>query len=244
LINELEEARKELEKEPKKRKFGFFGRGKEVGKKQEWETYDDATKDGISEGNSKNGTPNTDGNVLFDVDAIRAELANQQIEIKQLESTLPPMKLDLSAANDRLNTQSPHPTLRQSKSYDAGLAPQTLDRSPATVKAKTPPIPQKGGFQEYDEHDDLPADSGGSEHIQMTFEPARRSPSPPAMHLKGASISDPEPAKGNVTLERPALNNPSATAPAFLGDALEHNAWLDEDDHEFGTEKEVTMSFE
>src|SRR2546430_17145925 len=42
LINDIEEARKELAKEPTKRKFGWLGRNKDLAKKQDWEMYEEA----------------------------------------------------------------------------------------------------------------------------------------------------------------------------------------------------------
>lgn len=120
LISELDEARKELEKgDTKKRRFTFFGRGKEAAKKKDWETYEDPSS-------SKNGTggPETDpekmpdGGVLFDVDAIRAELAKSEREemgVKELSSTLPPLK-----AQSHLGAPQ---TLRHAKSFgDAAAA--------------------------------------------------------------------------------------------------------------------------
>ena len=94
LINEIEEARKELEKEGKpKGAFAFFSR-KKKGKKEEWEIYEESAG-----GKGGGKTEDKDGNnhgVLFDVDAIRAELAKEKLEVRELESTLPPMKLDLT----------------------------------------------------------------------------------------------------------------------------------------------------
>ncbi|CAK7214337.1 hypothetical protein SCUCBS95973_002108 [Sporothrix curviconia] len=135
LINEIEEARKELEKEGKaassSRKsgaFSFFSR-KKKGEKQEWEIYEDLAKQRAASGGmgaaasmaaaARRKTEDAEGNnhgVLFDVDAIRAELAKerssssnngrtdefdaaaleQQLQVRELESTLPPMKLNYS----------------------------------------------------------------------------------------------------------------------------------------------------
>ncbi len=77
LINEIEEARKELEKENKATKggaFAFFRKKKQ--QRQEWEVYEDSHKDraGASGGRTEDKEGNNHG-VLFDVDAIRAELA-------------------------------------------------------------------------------------------------------------------------------------------------------------------------
>ncbi|KLU87457.1 transmembrane and coiled-coil domain-containing protein 4 [Magnaporthiopsis poae ATCC 64411] len=115
LINEIEEARKELENEGKASKGGWlsFGR-KKKGKKKEWEIYEDAAKSAAAggaaggAGAAASKTEDKDGNnhgVLFDVDAIRAELAreveaqkdnpDQLLEVKELPSTLPPIKLNV-----------------------------------------------------------------------------------------------------------------------------------------------------
>ncbi|KAK6499067.1 hypothetical protein TWF481_011636 [Arthrobotrys musiformis] len=88
LISEIEAARKELEKEPSKRKWGLFGKNKDVAKKAEWEVY--------SEEKGKNGDGSAAGdvlrdgeglddrdNVLFDVEAIRRELALQEVEDRE-----------------------------------------------------------------------------------------------------------------------------------------------------------------
>ncbi|KAK3956403.1 hypothetical protein QBC32DRAFT_331128 [Pseudoneurospora amorphoporcata] len=122
LINEIEEARKELEKEGRERSgsksggaFSFF---RKKSKRQEWEVYEDSTKGGSSGASGGGGkTEDKDGNnhgVLFDVDAIRAELAKEAkeqqnkngsqnggginediLQVKEIKSTLPPMKLDV-----------------------------------------------------------------------------------------------------------------------------------------------------
>ncbi|KAK6513670.1 hypothetical protein TWF506_008109 [Arthrobotrys conoides] len=88
LISEIEAARKELEKEPSKRKWGLFGKNKDVAKKADWEVY--------SEEKGKNGDGSAAGdvirdgdvlddrdNVLFDVEAIRRELALQEVEDRE-----------------------------------------------------------------------------------------------------------------------------------------------------------------
>lgn len=99
LINEIEEARKQLEKKEKEKtsrvKFGFFSRKKKVKQKAEWETYVESKK---ASQNSTSRVEDEFGNnhgVLFDVEAIRAELANEHMEVRELKSTLPPIKLNL-----------------------------------------------------------------------------------------------------------------------------------------------------
>ncbi|KAK6531970.1 hypothetical protein TWF694_003133 [Orbilia ellipsospora] len=90
LISEIEAARKELEKEPSKRKWGLFGKNKDVAKKAEWETYAEEAKkqeelqqqNGEGAGKGDRGSEDRD-NVLFDVEAIRRELALQEIEERE-----------------------------------------------------------------------------------------------------------------------------------------------------------------
>lgn len=104
LIREIDEARKEAEQKPEKKRFGLFKRGK-LAEKKKWETYEvDRSKTPDSGASSES---NGVGNVLFDIDAIRAELASEQLEVKQLESTLPPMKLDLNSPSSLTPDPSP-----------------------------------------------------------------------------------------------------------------------------------------
>ncbi|KAI0459598.1 hypothetical protein F5B21DRAFT_499278 [Xylaria acuta] len=115
LINEIEEARKELEREGQSKKgksgWGIFGR-KKKGERQDWEIYEDSKRADESRAGDNGGSNN---GVLFDVDAMRAELArDEELQVKELASTLPPMKLDLSPP-----TQSkPRDMLRETKSVD------------------------------------------------------------------------------------------------------------------------------
>jgi hypothetical protein len=154
------------------------------------------------------------------------------------------MKLDLG---DKLDPRNPHSNLRQSKSYDADLASRTSDwslNSPPNLRVRSTDPIEKAGLQEYHENDDMSPNPRSSEHIQMTFEPAHCSSSPTATHPKETSINDRDHGtKELATLERPMLKS-SITLPAYLSSAMEHNAWLDDDDYEFSGEKEMTMSFE
>lgn len=88
LINELDEARKELEEGSRKRKWNFFGRNKNPPKRKDWETYiapsagesSSATADRKGDDGTLKpmDTPshNNSNMVLFDIDAIRAEIEN------------------------------------------------------------------------------------------------------------------------------------------------------------------------
>lgn len=93
LIREIDEARREAELKPEKKRFGLFKRGK-MAQKRAWETYD---VDRTTASHDSSEAPSAPGSVLFDIEAIRAELASEAIEVRQLESTLPPMKLDLDS---------------------------------------------------------------------------------------------------------------------------------------------------
>lgn len=99
LINEIEEARKTLEREQKgKTRFSIFGKKKKTEKK-EWEMYQESKEGeaGPSSHRSQDSKDKDYGGVLFDIDAIRAEVASEQMEVKELKSTLPPMKLDINS---------------------------------------------------------------------------------------------------------------------------------------------------
>jgi hypothetical protein len=240
LINEIEEARKELQKkESGKKRFGFFSRKKAPSRK-EWETYDESTKAHTNgtEGEGSDGH----GNVIFDIDAIQAEVASiaaQGFEVKQLESTLPPLKLDLS------NHPQPEPmsTLRETKSYNDSIGVNGKTTN-AGAEALTGHRAKAHDYEEYDEFD-----HSGNGEITMSFDP------PPAYEsartfekasdIRPAKSPSPKPAESSreITAERPALTY-SHTTPAAIPINPEHNAWADEYDDEFGKEKEMTLTFE
>jgi hypothetical protein len=120
LINELDEARKELEQGGRKRKWNFFGRNKDNVKKKDWETYQ-ATP---GEAQTKT-TPGVDGAqdsaVLFDIDAIRAEIENST-----REEQLPDLQgLKIDDGKPTSSSLAPPAPLRQSRSFDE--RPRTAD---------------------------------------------------------------------------------------------------------------------
>ncbi|KAI5776500.1 hypothetical protein EDC01DRAFT_762444 [Geopyxis carbonaria] len=128
LINELDEARKELEKQPQKKKlFGFFSR-KDAAKKKDWETYEPGSEgkeqSRPEDGSSTPGGPDANKGVLFDIDAIRAELAKDDkseeiVQVKEIESTLPKLRISTDGNNDPSGSGYSRPgydTLRQTKS--------------------------------------------------------------------------------------------------------------------------------
>lgn len=217
LIREIDEARREAEAKPDKRRFGIFKRSR-LAQKKGWEMYD--VNAVTSSPQSDNSASDANQNVLFDIDAIRAELESEQIEVKQLESTLPPMKLDLSSSRDAPapSSESSRPELKHSYSADDAVVSEMASSTPATEPTKAP---EPGKL-----------DSGpgvpGEEEPRLTFD---------------TDFRDPSQADPLAAFSRPPLHT-SSTAPAglsFGGDQtaiLEHNAWAEPD------EGEIKMTFE
>ncbi|KAK6213973.1 hypothetical protein QIS74_09975 [Colletotrichum tabaci] len=240
LINEIEEARKELEREGQKKKsrFSIFGRGKKTDK-EKWEIYEDSTKDG-SKPNPR--TEDKEGNnhgVLFDVEAIRAELAKEkntstqedpeEFQVKELKSTLPPMKLDLNSSNSSLN---PRDNLRETKSAYAvpnrasyettGSYSYTPERTP-TFRSSQTFSPTQRALSPYHA-----APSPLEEEVEMTFDTSFHDP-PPA----------PRPPPKDDPPTRPEMKS-AQTVPNMTAS----NPWADIDDEDdFGKEKEIQMTF-
>ncbi|PTB64437.1 DUF726-domain-containing protein [Trichoderma citrinoviride] len=237
LINEIEEARRALEKEGKaaKRtsKFGFFGR-RNKGERQEWEIYEESSKDSTKNGKK---TEDKDGNnygVLFDIDAIRAELAKEaendgtgEIQVKEIKSTLPPMKLDYSPASSpqtpvRGAGLEPHGSLQTSKSADVlplrfSSNSGTREQQPATTSGTPTTRPSPSPYHyEPDPHED---------EIQLTFDTSFHEPG------RRHSTFDEEPG-------RPVVKTASTLPTMTLADP-----WNDPDDDDFGKEQEISMTF-
>ncbi|KAH7399478.1 hypothetical protein BKA66DRAFT_565549 [Pyrenochaeta sp. MPI-SDFR-AT-0127] len=204
LINEIEEARKELEKkaaekEKKSGKLSWWRKKK--GDKKEWEVYDEKSLVEQHKTIDKDADPAkiAENPIMFDIDAIRKEVATlaaeskeynaeAEFEIKEIKSTLPPMKIDISTA-------PPYSSLRETKSYNDSLGSSTLDAKggngnnlPTPNGSHTPKTADGKGkvaFEEYDEFDDP-----GAERMEMTFDSSfRDSPAPSPAPLTSASKS-------------------------------------------------------
>ncbi|EAU35636.1 conserved hypothetical protein [Aspergillus terreus NIH2624] len=222
LIREIEEARREAEAKPDKKRFGLFKRGK-LAQKKGWETYDVDRNSPIPRSPSENDGA---GSVLFDIDAIKAELASESIEVKQLESTLPPMKLDLNP--------SPSPTSSASSPAVDKHAPKA-DASTSRPSAESTP-----GHKSQD----IPSSVPPEEQIELSFdttyhEPPQRTQS--SFEPSTAAELDPH---GSRPPLRSSMTMPVGVGASALGAmALEPNAWAD---HDFGNgdEGEIQMSFE
>ena len=235
LINEIEEARKELGKEEdgkKRSRFGIFGRTKKL-EKAEWEVYQDSKgRSGIDVVDGDHTEPSgktedAEGNnygVLFDVDAIRAELAKEAarekreketgmstsnvkemdeeaavFQVKEIKSTLPPMKLDVSSWPSKPSTPAPETASRPSGSASFNPSPSCSHRpsvndfssreakstsnlpyrlSSFDSKRNTSPLPPaKSPAHLYGMETEGAGEDEG--HISMTFDTSFRDPSPP-----------------------------------------------------------------
>ena len=243
LIREIDEARKEAEAKPEKKRFGFFKRGK-LAEKKGWETYQmHNTSAEFRE--STNGNSGLNGSVLFDIDAIRKELESEMIEVRQLESTLPPIQVDL---NGNAAQSSPYSSLRHTKSLDASIGtegstveevlekPQPQPLSEELPDVRLPPRPS--------EIDDQPT-RNGNHGISMSFNHDFEPPRELQSTLAPLDICSDD--KAPSSPRRPVLKT-SATMPTAMSTNLgsmnlEHNAWADDDD-EFAQEKEMRMTFE
>ena len=279
LINEIEEARKEIQEEDgkegakKKTRFGFgslWGPKKRAAQKKDWEMYDERTKSNPNGevdptvANEPTAAPGVkDERVLFDVDAIRREaagLASQGVQIKQLESTLPPMKLDVcsspsapaSAAtwNGAIpKPASPQPpALRQTKSYDA---PRSSHASHSSSRGSPRPSADGAGGRPlahahttteapppaYPNHGfHHSAHVNGEDRFTMTFEHS----SARVNESKGQGQASS--AEGGAQANSAAAAVQEPRPGARIGVDPLHNAWADEEtEYQGGGGMEITF---
>ncbi|EFW17202.1 hypothetical protein D8B26_003942 [Coccidioides posadasii str. Silveira] len=236
LIREIQEARKQAEEKPDKKKFGFFKRGK-LAEKKGWETYDVDQGD-RSPTNSCDGNADPGGTVLFDIDAIRAELASEQIQVKQLESTLPPIRLHLNppspVASPSFHGQKKAPLL-STELEEAAIESHTASDSPSE--------PADARLQDFKPLPDLPSDgnpfneSWRQEEIQMTFDTAyHQTPSTTSPSLAESGNHELGPVSSNLTPLHSVTQSPTEThndpprLAHFDKSGLNHNAWATDDD--------------
>lgn len=264
LINDIEEARKELEKKQEKKGFSFWRKKK--AQKKEWEVYDEKSQ--VASQSNPDSAKDADNPVLFDIDAIRREIASMsydspEIEIKEIKSTLPPMKIDISQTSP-----SPFDELRKTKSYNDGLAVSSTGQggsagnlSTYSSAGPTTNGTKKQSFEEYDEYDEgevsMTFDSSFKDpppSSSFAYAPAKsplpKSPYESSLHNQSKDAWDDEPSFGQ---QRPPLRS-AATEPMSLSPPPSssntgshvhpgYNAWADEFEDEFGQEKEMKMTF-
>ena len=241
LIQELENARKGSEQKPGKKRFSFFKRGK-FAERKKWETYDDSAKASTADDYSTSAAEGQSGNMLFDIEAIKRELESEAIEVKQLESTMPPMKV--SSDGSAMGTeQKPYASLRESKSYDETMAYRIKDEEKQSLQASLPngvgvhqqENPFNQGYDDYNIFDDAVNGRDSAEEPKLSFGPPRESPS-----SEREKQVEPDPATPPT---RPSLGTTmSSPSSATEVSSLDHNAWANEDE-DFGQEQEVKLTF-
>lgn len=283
LINEIEEARKDLEKkaqEKEKRGSKLSWWKKKKAAKNDWEVYDE-NSNAPPPGHKKldedqDPAKLAENPIMFDIDAIRREVASlavetkeynaeAEFEIKEIKSTLPPMKIDIATVPPSQAGNNPYSKLRETKSYNDSLGSANTSKPAASNGSHT-----AGGWEEYDEFEHE------HEQMEMTFDTSFRDPTPPllastntnttttankssllpsplpAQHLHSdtASLWDDDPLSSSYHHHhhhaRPALRSSKTDSHATSGmdgGDLGHNAWADEFEDDFGEEKEVKMSF-
>ncbi|PNS20340.1 hypothetical protein CAC42_5790 [Sphaceloma murrayae] len=269
LINEIEEARKKLEEKPNKRGIkALFSRNKKLAEKKEWETYDERAKTAPEE---ERKAVDTGSPVVFDVDAILkevAELSAQGVQIKEIESTLPPMKINVNGNGSPKGSEDgrydPVP-LRTSHSFNGSLSHKSSrsslgDRAPSApgsgtgngngMLGLTSPIKSKGSWWGRSSSQEKLKDK--EEKITMSFDEHRpgRTQSPasdrPVLHTVKTAPA------GSSGFSTPAVTAAvgigavvgAGAGAAVAADDMDHNAWADED--EFGNPRDggMEMTFE
>ena len=243
LIKEIEEARREAEK-PEKKRFGFFKRGKPADKKN-WETYDE--KMGAEKGESNGNYERKNPRVLFDIEAIKRELASEAIEVRQLESTLPTMHIDIHSPKTPTGTET-----IQSPNEDSATLSRQVSRQPS-ISLEAPEdssTNQENAPQAVTPRDRSPSllqrmFTGGKsptkEQNTPTPLPASNTPLPSAALAWRQQSRSPSPSPEPASVLPPSQFNTLHSMPP------EKNAWNDledEDEVDWNQERRVVMSFE
>jgi hypothetical protein len=241
LINEIEEARKGIEKESKGSKFSFFSRKKKA-ERQEWEVYEDKQAKAGAQKPEDATTGNGHG-VLFDVEAIRAELAKEQLQVRELESTLPPMKLDLKANSSLSPTspsmRTPRDALRETHSADAVIQRSSYD-SHRLSQEKTPTLPKTQEFLPTYRSTPSPTEDG----VTMTFDTSFEHHDKPGEYMQNSPSPAPPPAPAPPPKDtQPTPARPEMKSSQTVPNISLSEPWGDPDDEDFGQEKEIQMTF-
>ncbi|EFR03123.1 transmembrane and coiled-coil domain-containing protein 4 [Nannizzia gypsea CBS 118893] len=228
LMREIDEARRQAELKPDKKRFGFFKSGK-LAQKKRWETYD--VNKNAKEPSSSGKPGDADSSVLFDIDAIRAELAGEQIEIKQLESTLPPINLDRSnEPSTPANTQAdstPKLAAENMANKDGDIK-----QSPNVSQVLSPASNNSSASLENKNQSKFTTHSwpAREEEIEMTFDTSYSSPvTSPAQKFEYDSPGC------------PTISSPNSSH-GLSGINPSHNAWADQ--HDDYTEPNIKMTFQ
>lgn len=241
LLNEIEEARKQLDEKPEKRGFKSFFSRKKASQKKAWETYDERSQK-VLEGDDKESEKiaEENANVLFDVDAIRREALNlalqspgdieeikKHLSVREIESTLPALKVTLDpAATSNGGSHGDRPNIKHTHSYHGPSAEITGRQQNGRSASSSP--------KSFYEHQ-------GEGDISMTFEDDQTSTLRP-------SANTPDGPRPSLPPLR-SVSSPMPNGKASEQDtnwSSERNPWgADPDDPEFGQERAaVKMDFE
>jgi hypothetical protein len=268
LIQEIDDARKKAEAAPEKKRFGLFKRGK-LAEKKDWEFYgtgDQGNKQ--TQSNTSSSAANgQEANVLFDIDAIRRELASEFVEVRELDSTMPVMQIVTTGKDGQEQTEylrlPPGVNLTSDEMSRMKLPPRPEDDEQATVSipalpARTSslrpsprqspgqspmhsPQPSVHSLNKSTAPTAEPNDYGWDQPKELvsTLPPLKLTPTPSQLSFDMAASSRP-PLKAHSTEPTGATTWEKGSPVDSY--PLEHNAWADEDD--FGKSKGVQMTFE
>lgn len=221
LLDEIEAARRELQAKEKAEAGqkkgglkGFFSRKKQVQKKS-WETYDERSQK-ILEGEEKidvEKVAEENKSVMFDVEAIRqealklalqegsAEDVKKHLQIKEIESTLPALKVSTAQANGAGTG------LRATRSYDGGVGGTALPNGHSRSNS---------GDRR---HEEYRPQVSVEEEVKLSFEADER-PAPKERPAFRSSLTMPSPA-GSNRHQNPKMNGTSTSNT---------NPWKDEEE--------------
>lgn len=246
LISDIEEARRQLDEKPEKKGFlSRFTRRKPA--KKEWETYDENAINKIDDTQDPETIVKENADVLFDVEAIRREaleLAKQgapleeitsHISIKEIESTMPPMRIS---------------SINNSPMHGATLSPPVQGSDPASAFGSRE---NSLDIRQTRSHDEpkmaYTYANGTSVHGAASTRPSLETPT-------AAIEADAQARSSHETEKQYASSRPSPqsqrSAPVLARLSTEAVTPVatssvrspDADDREFGQEREVEMSFE
>lgn len=256
LISEIEEARREIQEKEKNEKKGFsWFRKKKAAEKKSWEIYDESSKLPPSGEEGKDPAEGADaaGETIFDIDAIRREavdLAARGLEIKQLETTLPPLRIDVAPEEAALVSPRPRPVsmLRETKSDNAVPQSKADSKSEGQSSPSTPPpySPKQSSPKQQPSPKPTPSRPviPEEEEITMSFESEYKRPAWPRRfesHLSSPLKSDQK--DENASRAFGGKSAQGADGEGDISAAMMHHDLVDADDEDEFKEKEVEMTF-
>ncbi|SMR52792.1 unnamed protein product [Zymoseptoria tritici ST99CH_1E4] len=195
LLNEIEEARRQLDEQPEKKGFKAFFSRKKATQKKVWETYDERNAR-VLEGDEKAAEQLAqeslakEANVMFDVDAIRKEALalaiqrpsdieeiKQHLSVREIKSTMPALKVDL-------NNSPTSPTNGQWRNSFHGESEASSSGRPSFAQAKS-----YGGI--VSQATAAESKDGKDENVTMEFEDSVPPPPPPFKREANRSFTAP-----------------------------------------------------